>query len=140
MNYSLLKKFRVILSLVFFVFIGFFFLDLFNTFPSDWINTVLYLQFAPSVIQFFHGATIAAAGFIFILILTLLFGRLYCSTLCPLGTFQDIFSWIGGRVKKRNNIVRVVIRNVVAGCLHGSIQYFRPDCRKSFQATISRLQ
>ena len=31
----------------------------------------------------------------------LLFGRIYCSVICPLGVFQDVVSWIGGRRKKR---------------------------------------
>ena len=28
------------------------------------------------------------------------FGRVYCSVVCPLGVFQDIISWVSGRVKK----------------------------------------
>ena len=31
--------------------------------------------------------------YFFVLILTLIFGRLYCSFLCPLGILQDIFSY-----------------------------------------------
>ncbi|MCX6325200.1 MAG: 4Fe-4S binding protein, partial [Bacteroidia bacterium] len=45
--------------------------------------------------------TLAAAGFIFVLVLTLLSGRTYCSFLCPLGIGQDLFSRIGGRFKRK---------------------------------------
>lgn len=27
-------------------------------------------------------------------------GRVYCSVICPLGVFQDIISWVSGKVKK----------------------------------------
>jgi len=36
-----------------------------------------------------------------LVLVTLLFGRVYCSVICPLGIMQDIFSWMGGK-KKRN--------------------------------------
>ena len=35
-----------------------------------------------------------------LVLLTLLLGRVYCSVVCPLGVFQDIISWVSGRVKK----------------------------------------
>lgn len=33
------------------------------------------------------------------LIITLLFGRVYCSSACPMGTLQDIASWIAKRLR-----------------------------------------
>ena len=50
---------------------------------------VLYFQFVPSIVAFLNKAALGTSGFIIVLILTLLFGRIYCSTLCPLGTLQD---------------------------------------------------
>ena len=41
----------------------------------------------------------AASVFGFWLIITLAFGRIYCSTICPLGTIQDIAANIGSRFK-----------------------------------------
>ena len=32
--------------------------------------------------------------------LTILFGRIYCSVICPLGVFQDAISWVSGKRKK----------------------------------------
>jgi len=36
----------------------------------------------------------------FLLVLTLLCGRIYCSVICPLGIMQDIFGWLGKKAKK----------------------------------------
>ena len=53
---------------------------------------LLYFQFVPSAIKFFNQFSLLATGFIIVLIVTLLFGRVYCSSVCPLGTLQDIIS------------------------------------------------
>jgi polyferredoxin len=37
---------------------------------------------------------------VFLTILTLLCGRIYCSVICPLGILQDIAGWFGKRAKK----------------------------------------
>ena len=37
------------------------------------------------------------------LVITLLLGRVYCSTACPLGTLQDVAAWIAKRVKSGGN-------------------------------------
>ena len=51
---------------------------------------LLYLQFAPSLLKFIAlGAGGMAVGWLLILALTLLTGRVYCSVLCPLGILQD---------------------------------------------------
>ena len=44
-------------------------------------------QIIPSAIQATFGATVAW------IIATLLFGRIYCATACPLGTLQDLVIW-----------------------------------------------
>ncbi len=36
----------------------------------------------------------------FLLVLTLLCGRIYCSIICPLGIMQDLFGWLGKKAKK----------------------------------------
>ena len=92
-----LKKLRVVVSLFFFLFIGLFFLDFRHYFSEDFISAVLFLQFAPSVLLFIKTLGFAALGFIIIIILTLIFGRVYCSSICPLGTLQDIFTRFSNR-------------------------------------------
>ncbi len=64
----------------------------------------LYLQFVPSLLQFITAASLAAAGFIVVLLLTVLFGRVFCSTLCPLGTLQDIIIRLSERWKKPRRV------------------------------------
>jgi len=63
------------------------------------VHRIHSLQFIPSVLNFFHILSITAAGVIFIIILTFLFGRVYCSTICPLGILQDVFSYISRKLK-----------------------------------------
>ncbi|MFP4674194.1 MAG: 4Fe-4S binding protein [Opitutales bacterium] len=43
--------------------------------------------------KFLNVVGIIGFGFIAVLVVTLLFGRVYCSTVCPLGILQDIVSW-----------------------------------------------
>ncbi len=52
------------------------------------------IQFLPALLALNYGVL---AGLI---IVTLLFGRLYCSVVCPLGVMQDIFGWLGKKAKK----------------------------------------
>lgn len=45
------------------------------------------IQFVPALLA------VNALALIFLVVLTLVFGRLYCSVLCPLGILQDIVAW-----------------------------------------------
>lgn len=85
-----LKGTRVWVSLLFFVLISFLFLDFSNVFAPYFSSAVLYPQFAPSLLHFLHDISLAATGFVLILLVTLAVGRVYCSTICPLGTLQDL--------------------------------------------------
>ncbi len=100
MGWKILKTIRVIVSLIFFCFTFFIFIDFAAIFSIRLIKTILYLQFVPSLINFFSLFTLASAGFLFILVLTLLFGRVYCSSVCPLGTLQDIIIGINARLRR----------------------------------------
>src|ERR1035437_1083078 len=103
MQVAFLKKVRVVLSLIFFLVTLFVFVDFTGLIAIRMIRSVLYLQFFPSLLKFIDVLSITAAGFIFITVLTFFFGRVYCSTVCPLGTLQDIFTWLSGkfRIRKR---------------------------------------
>jgi len=69
--------------------------------PEDVINGVTWLQFIPSVLKFMNVLTLGAIGFVVVIVLTLLFGRVYCSSVCPLGILQDIVSWFSKKFKKK---------------------------------------
>ncbi len=69
---------------------------------STLADILLRLQFLPSLLRFFAiFFSITALGFILVMILSLLFGRIYCSGICPLGTFQDIVIAIARRLKPK---------------------------------------
>ena len=59
-----------------------------------WAGWVAKIQFLPAFLAF--NAVVVTA----IILVTLFFGRIYCSVVCPLGIMQDIFSWLGGKFKK----------------------------------------
>jgi polyferredoxin len=101
MTSSFLRKFRIGFSAVVLVCFILVFADFRSLIPEKYINYLLYLQFVPSVIKYIDLKTIAAGGFLVVLLLTLLSGRTYCSFLCPLGILQDIFSRIGGKIRKK---------------------------------------
>lgn len=95
-----LRIVRICISILFLLFTGIIFLD-----PAQWIPSwvtlaVTWPQFAPSLIKFTHTATWIASGFIAFLVLTLLFGRIYCSSVCPIGTIQDIIGWLRRKISK----------------------------------------
>ena len=91
----MLRKIRVVLAAVFFVGITLLFLDFTGTLHA-WLGWMAKVQFLPAVLALNFGVVAA------LLILTLLFGRVYCSVICPLGVMQDIISWIHGKTKKKN--------------------------------------
>jgi len=97
-----LKTIRVILALVFILATGFIFIDFRELLPHGLITGITFLQFFPSVLNFFTTFGLVATGFILVVVLTALFGRFYCSAICPLGIFQDVVSWIRIKTKKKH--------------------------------------
>ena len=91
----MLKKTRIVLAAIFFVCTTLLFLDFTGTLHT-WLGWMAKIQFLPAVLAV---NTLVVAG---LLLLTILFGRIYCSVICPLGVMQDIISWINGRLKKKN--------------------------------------
>ena len=101
MHQQSLKTIRVILALFFLVATGFIFLDFRELLPPKMITGITFLQFLPSVLQFFTSFGIVATGFVVVLLLTALLGRIYCSVVCPLGILQDAVSWIRKKTRKK---------------------------------------
>jgi ferredoxin-type protein NapF len=121
MQLTFLKKIRVVVSLIFFLVTVFVFVDFTGLMATRLIRAILFLQFIPSFLKFIDVFSITAAGFLFILILTLFFGRIYCSSVCPLGTLQDVFTWLSRkfRIQKRIRFTKPQnwIRYTVLGAL-----------------------
>lgn len=63
-------------------------------------HVFLRTQFTPALVSAFTGCIAALA---ILLIITILFGRVYCSFLCPLGIFQDIIIRIYDFIRKKAN-------------------------------------
>ncbi|MBA3030413.1 MAG: 4Fe-4S dicluster domain-containing protein [Desulfobacteraceae bacterium] len=124
MSLPFLKKGRVVISLVFFSGMAVLFLDLSFSIPARYSGSLTSLQLVPSLLKFISGAGFAAAGFIFILCLTLIFGRVYCSSICPLGTLQDIFAYVRKKGKKRNYAYQKAFSKTRYGILSLVILFF----------------
>lgn len=93
-NNHLLRIVRMALACFFFPVVTLLFLSVgwgFNL----WFGWVARIQFLPALMALDFAVLLALA------ILTLLFGRLYCSVICPLGVMQDLFAW-GGKKSKKN--------------------------------------
>ena len=89
----MLRKIRIIAAVLFFVAVTALFLDFTGTIHA-WLGWTAKVQFLPAVLALNVGVVAA------LVVLTLLFGRLYCSVICPLGVMQDLFVWLGKRAKK----------------------------------------
>jgi len=98
---KILKPLRVFVSLAFFLLILFTFVDFAAIFSVKMIQGLLYLQFFPSLLKFIDVLTLSTAGFVMVLLLTFLFGRIYCSSVCPLGTLQDLAIGLKTRLKRK---------------------------------------
>ena len=89
----MLKKLRVLLAWVFFIGITLLLLD-FTGALHAWLGWMAKIQFLPAVMAVNSAIVIA------LVLITLIFGRVYCSVICPLGVFQDGVSHIGTRKSK----------------------------------------
>lgn len=69
------------------------FLDFTGT-AHRWLSWMAKVQFLPAVLALNVLVVVA------LLALTFVFGRIYCSIICPLGVFQDAIAWLGKKVKK----------------------------------------
>ncbi len=101
MKLEYLRKIRIVVSIIFLLLIAIVFLDITNILPASFISSVTFLQFIPSTIKFANLLLPTSIGFIIVLVLTLLFGRVYCSSICPLGTMQDISSYAAKKFNKK---------------------------------------
>src|SRR5665647_179374 len=78
-----LKNIRIVLSLLFFLPILLFFIDFTGKLPLQ-LHILMKLQWIPALLS------LDLILICILLVLSLLFGRIYCSTICPLGVFQDL--------------------------------------------------
>ena len=89
----MLRKIRTILAAVFFVLITLLFLDYTGTL-HNWLSWMAKIQFLPAVMALNVVVVVA------LIALTLVFGRIYCSVICPLGVFQDLLAHLRRKKNK----------------------------------------
>ena len=81
----MLRKIRTILAAVVLALITLLFLDFTGTLHC-WLGWLAKIQFLPAVMALNVIVVVA------LVVLTLVFGRIYCSVICPLGIFQDVLA------------------------------------------------
>lgn len=86
----MLKSIRVILAVISILAVTVLFVDVTGC-AMQWLGWIAKIQFMPAVLALNVGVIV------FLVVLALLLGRVYCSVICPLGIMQDVISWIHGK-------------------------------------------
>ena len=89
----MLRKIRIAAAAVFFTVVTLLLLDFTGTLHA-WFGWMAKVQLLPAILAVNAGVVAA------LVLLTLLFGRVYCSVICPLGVFQDVVSRAAARRRK----------------------------------------
>jgi len=89
----MLRKIRITLATLLFAIATLLFVDVSGSLHG-YLSWLAKIQFWPALLALNVGVIVA------LVLLTLVFGRVYCSVICPLGVMQDIISWLHGRRKK----------------------------------------
>jgi ferredoxin len=122
MKVNLFKLIRIIIAIAVFIPVLLFFCDFTTVLPKSFSN-LLRIQLVPAILS---GSMLIV---LFLSILTLLFGRIYCSVICPLGILQDVIARLTRGGKKKNkkkrryayskpfNILRYSLLTLCAGFL-----------------------
>ena len=89
----MLRTLRIILASLFFLGLSWLFLDFTGT-AHRWLSWMAKTQALEAILALNVVVIVGLA------LLTLVFGRIYCSVICPLGILQDIFGYFGRKSKK----------------------------------------
>ena len=89
----MLKKIRLTLAIIFWVLITWLLVDFTGT-AHAYLGWMAKIQFVPALLALNIGALL------FVVTLTLLMGRIYCSVICPLGVMQDAIAWFRRKKNK----------------------------------------
>ncbi len=90
----MLRRIRIILATIVFIGITLLFLDV-TGILHHYLGWMAKIQFLPAVLALNVGVIVA------LLVLTFIFGRIYCSVVCPLGILQDILARLRPRKNKK---------------------------------------
>ncbi len=105
-----LRKIRIILATVMCLGITWLFLAFTGT-AHHFLGWMAKVQLLEAVLAV-NVAVVAV-----LVLLTLVFGRIYCSVICPLGIMQDIFGWLGKRARKNRYTYSKALQPLRCGVL-----------------------
>ena len=92
-NYPMLRRIRLCLAIIFWVLITWLLVDFTGT-AHAYLGWMAKIQFMPALLALNVGVLL------FLVALTFLFGRIYCSVICPLGVMQDAIAWFNRKKNK----------------------------------------
>jgi ferredoxin len=96
-----LKNIRVVTALLFFIPTSLIFLDPWHFIPTGLSDILTSFQIIPAVLRITTFLALNVVALTVVIGLTAVFGRVYCSTICPLGIFQDIVIRIQKKLHRR---------------------------------------
>lgn len=116
-----LKRIRQTVAILSILAVTSLFLD-FTGIAHAWFGWMAKIQFLPALLALNVGVIIA------LIVATFLFGRIYCSVICPLGIMQDGFGFLGKKARKNRysysrpkNVLRYVMLGVMVIALIAGI-------------------
>jgi polyferredoxin len=104
MNAGTYRFVRIVISGLILVVCALVFADIGRSLSADQVRAILWPQFVPSLSALLSGGGWLATGCIMVILLTLIFGRVYCAMLCPLGVLMDFSAWLGRRTGKKRKL------------------------------------
>ncbi len=105
----MLSKIRKVLAALSFSLVTLLFLD-FTGVVHGYFSWLAKIQLIPAILA------LNLVVIVVLLLLTIVFGRLYCSVICPLGIFQDLIARVAKRGKKRPysySVAKTMLRYVM---------------------------
>lgn len=109
----MLKKIRVFVSIILFAFITLYFLDFAGFLPAN-LDYLTKIQFIPALLALNMFIVIAW------IVATVIFGRVYCSSVCPMGIYQDLVAWLSKKIVKKKKYTYSRAKNTLRWSVLGA--------------------
>jgi ferredoxin len=90
----MLRKIRIVVSVVVCALLTLYLLDFAGFLPA-WLQEIATIQFVPALLALNIVVLIALVG------VTWLMGRVYCSSVCPMGVYQDVINYLSKKINKK---------------------------------------
>jgi NAD-dependent dihydropyrimidine dehydrogenase PreA subunit/polyferredoxin len=104
MNAATYRRLKIAVGTAVIGFCALAFADIGGWIPPWLLRGGLALQAGPAWLGLARGLGWIAAGGLFVVVLTLITGRVYCAMLCPLGVMMDMAAWLARRTGKRRRL------------------------------------